>query len=299
MPVWKSKMPWPDIAGACRRAAGALLILLASACGQERVMNSENAGTGVAWIDHPMVLAVTFHPRPEPPGPTTGFDVLDIPVAGHVTIGGRFYAARKDAPTILFFHGNGEIVADYHDIAALYRARGLNFLPVDYRGYGRSTGTPTIRAMLQDARRIYAHAREWLTERGYDGRLIVMGRSLGSASALELAAAYGDAIDGLIIDSGFAHTVPLLRRLGAPIPEHIEAPLIGQLDKLRAYAGPVLIIHGARDTIIPISDAEDLVNAAAHPDTTLLRVPDAGHNDILLVAGREYLAAIAGFAQGL
>ncbi len=92
---------------------------------------------------------------------------------------------------------------------------------------------------------IVGYAREWLTDGGYGGRLIIMGRSLGSASALELAAAYGDAIDGLIIDSGFAHTVPLLRRLGAPIPEHIEDPLIGQLDNMRACTGPVLITTAA------------------------------------------------------
>ena len=64
------------------------------------------------------------------------------------SIGGRFYAAGATAPTLLFFHGNGEIVADYEDLGPLYARQGLNFFPVDYRGYGRSTGTPTVTAMI-------------------------------------------------------------------------------------------------------------------------------------------------------
>lgn len=57
---------------------------------------------------------------------------------------------KKNAPTLLFFHGNGEIVEDYDDIAQIYLKLGINFLPVDYRGYGRSTGSPTVTAMMRD-----------------------------------------------------------------------------------------------------------------------------------------------------
>ncbi|MCK7515883.1 MAG: lysophospholipase [Desulfobacterales bacterium] len=84
---------------------------------------------------------------------------------------------------ILFFHGNGEIVDDYDDLGPFYNRLGINFLAVDYRGYGNSTGKPTTSAMLADCHVIFKFVNDWLREKGYTGALIVMGRSLGSASA--------------------------------------------------------------------------------------------------------------------
>lgn len=252
-----------------------------------------------AWLDRDDVLSVAFHPRREAATPPSGYQRLDIPVAPGVTIGGRFYAAATNAPTILFFHGNGEIVADYHGLAPAYQAQTLNFMPVDYRGYGLSGGRPTFPSMLADARTVYTFARTWLKERGCNGRFIVMGRSLGSASALELAAAYPHEIDGVIIDSGFAHLVPLLSRLGAQTPAGGGMrDAAGQEAKIRAYAGPTLIIHGTRDMIIPMRDAEDLYGASPSAAKVLMKVPGAGHNDILAVDVRGYFRAVAKLAYG-
>ena len=157
-----------------------------------------------------------FHPRREwrPEGASAPGEELLIPVEENVVVGARFHAAGKNDPVLLFFHGNGEIVADYDEMAPVYIRMGINFLPVDYRGYGRSTGTPTITNMMADCRRILDYTGKLLNDRGFKGPLIVMGRSLGSASALELAARYEDRIAGLIIESGFARTGPLLRLLG-------------------------------------------------------------------------------------
>ena len=122
--------------------------------------------------------------------------------------------SKESAPNVLFFHGNGEIVADYNDLGPLYISNGLNFMPVDYRGYGRSTGRPTVAAMMMDCHSIFEFTKRWLRDNGYTGRFIVMGRSLGSAPALELASHYKDQIDGLIVESGFAYTGPLLALVG-------------------------------------------------------------------------------------
>jgi len=109
-----------------------------------------------AALDVPEVLLRLFHPRPEVTAlsqPTAAQEVL-IPVAPGVDIGGRFYAAGASEPTLLYFHGNGEIVADYEELGPLYTQRGFNFFPVDYRGYGRSTGSPTVSAMMRDCHTI-------------------------------------------------------------------------------------------------------------------------------------------------
>ncbi|MFZ2088014.1 MAG: alpha/beta fold hydrolase, partial [Desulfobaccales bacterium] len=170
-------------------------------------------------LDVPEVLTRLFHPRPEfnAPGAPTSAEELLIPVASGVVIGARFYAAGESKPTLLFFHGNGEIVADYEELGPLYQKLGLNFFPVDYRGYGRSTGTPTVTALMADCHVILAFVRDWLHQRTFSGPLVVMGRSLGSAAALELAAFHQDLLDGLIIESGFAYVGPLLELLGVDL----------------------------------------------------------------------------------
>ena len=104
-------------------------------------------------LDRPEILMFLFHPRPEWSGssPLEGTEDILIPVDNDTALGCRVHIAGKRAPTILFFHGNGEIVADYADMSTVYNNIGINFIPVDYRGYGRSTGIPTVTAMIKDS----------------------------------------------------------------------------------------------------------------------------------------------------
>ncbi len=252
-------------------------------------------------LDHPSVLERLFHPRSEWVEATrsTSSEDLLIEVEEGVRIGARFHGVSKAAPTLLFFHGNGEIVADYDDMGPVYNRMSLNFLPVDYRGYGRSSGYPTVTAMMADSRAILRFARAWLAERGHSGALILMGRSLGSASVLELAAGEPDAVDGLIVESGFAYAAPLLRLLGID-PDAIgfrEDAGFRNVDKIRSFRKPTLIIHAEFDHIIPFSDAEALYAASAALDKTLLKIPGANHNDLFLHGMTTYLAAVKSLAE--
>ncbi|MBN2398468.1 MAG: alpha/beta fold hydrolase [Deltaproteobacteria bacterium] len=250
-------------------------------------------------LDRPEILNFLFYPRREDGPSGTGGTVHDlrIPVEGQVTVGARLHHAGEAASTILFFHGNGEIVADYDDLGPLYVRKGINFLPVDYRGYGRSTGTPTVTAMMRDCHTIFAYVRNWLAEEGYTGPVIVMGRSLGSASALELAAHYRDRIAGLIIESGFAYLMPLLRLIGvSPAGMGItEEDGSHNIEKIRTFDGPTLIIHAQFDQIIPLSDGEALYEASAAEDKRLLVIPGADHNTIFIRGFQEYMVAIGDF----
>lgn len=247
-------------------------------------------------LDRPEILVRLFHPRAEWPGSELGRGVenIMIPVEEDVVIGARFHPAQGSAPIIVFFHGNGEIVADYDDLAPLYVRMGINFLPVDYRGYGRSTGKPTVTAMMRDCHLILDFLGDWLKTRGYGSPFIVMGRSLGSASALELAAHYGDRIDGLIIESGFAHVGPLLRLLGIPFDSLgiREQEGIQNINKISAFKKPTLIIHAENDHIIPFSDGQALYEASMAEYKRFLAIPGANHNDILFRGLSEYMRAI-------
>lgn len=254
-------------------------------------------------LDRPEVCMYLFHPRSESialHGMDPEQDIF-IPVEHGVNIGACFYMGEKSAPNILFFHGNGEIVADYYDVAQMYNKMGINFLPVDYRGYGRSDGKPTVTSMIKDCHIIFEFTKNWLKQRNYTGPLIIMGRSLGSASALELAHNYKNEIDALIIESGFAFAVPLLRLLG------INTDAIGfeenqgfeNIDKIENFTNQVLIIHAENDHIIPFSDGQALYNACKSPGKTLLEIKGANHNDIMYAGFSDYMSAIKDLAQKL
>ena len=254
-------------------------------------------------LDRPEVLMSLFHPRKEWGEPLSElpFEELHIPVAPDVTVGGRFYLRGKQAPTILFFHGNGEIVADYEDVATLYVRAGVNFLPVDYRGYGKSTGKPTVTAMMRDCRVIFEFVRTLLQERGFSGPLVLMGRSLGSASVLELVACYEPWIHGLVVESGFAYAEPLLRLIG------IDTRSLGfreergfrNIDKIRTFPKPTLVIHAEHDHIIPFSDGQALFDACPARDKRFLPVPGADHNDIFLRGMPKYMEAVKDLVQAV
>jgi hypothetical protein len=253
-------------------------------------------------LDRPEIAHLIFHPRSETPSlaNTLAKDIY-IPVGEEISIGARFHIAGKEAPNILFFHGNGEIVSDYDDLGPVYNRIGINFLPVDYRGYGRSGGEPTVSSMMRDCLTMYDFTRKWLSDNGCTGPFIVMGRSLGSASALELASRHGEDIDGLIIESGFALTEPLLRLLGIDLRNlnFVESKSFRNLDKIKQFRKPVLIIHAEFDHIIPFSDALRFYGASPSADKTLLKIPGANHNDIFYRGLTEYLSAIKSFAGRL
>jgi pimeloyl-ACP methyl ester carboxylesterase len=269
---------------------------------QEVSMN-DISKAAYATLDRPEVLMSLFHPRAEwggSQGRTSAIDML-IPVAREVDIGARFHMVTSTAANILFFHGNGEIVSDYDDLGPVYNGMEINFLAVDYRGYGRSTGKPSVTGMMEDCHVIYKFVRHWLKDNGYTGPFIVMGRSLGSASVVELAARYPTEIDGLIVESGFAYAEPLLRLLG------IDARSLGfreeegfrNVDKIRTYNKPTLIIHAEYDHIIPFSDGQAMYDASGAPRKKLVKISGANHNDIFARGFRQYMDSVREFADAL
>jgi fermentation-respiration switch protein FrsA (DUF1100 family) len=255
-------------------------------------------------LDRSEVLRFLFHPRPEPAASpfqataSAGTDIM-IPVAADVAIGARFHVSTKSGGNLLFFHGNGEIVADYDELGGVYNQMGLNFLAVDYRGYGRSGGQPTIADMMRDCHTILEFVRHWLKQNDFAGPLVLMGRSLGSASVLELAAAHKSRIDGLIVESGFAFAGPLLQLLGIDLQALglKEENGFGNLGKMKKFDKPTLIIHAEFDHIIPFSDGRALYDACPSAFKKFLKIPGANHNDIFMRGLQPYLAAVKNLVE--
>jgi pimeloyl-ACP methyl ester carboxylesterase len=250
-------------------------------------------------LDRPEVLRAVFHPRREE---GYGFHAPDVrPIAIEVEagiyIGGRLYPAGPQAPLVLYFHGNGEIAADYDGIAPLYTGLGITLLVVDYRGYGTSSGRPTASHLLTDAVQVFERLGDVLEEQPlFPARLYVMGRSLGSAAAIEVAHHAGDRLAGLIVESGFADTFALLARLGLRVRgADEERDGFGNAAKMGRIAVPTLVIHGQHDVLIPAADGQALYRHSAAADKRLVLIPGAGHNDLLWVGKETYFAAIGAF----
>jgi hypothetical protein len=131
---------------------------------------------------------------------------------------------------------------------------------------------------------------------GYTGPSFIMGRSLGSLSAVEIASKYADGLQGLIIESGFASVSKLLLYL---IPIMTSAGLEeferANLARLNTINLPVLLIHGEHDEIIPAEQAQVFYDNVGSSDKTLLTIPQAGHNDILLRGMDKYFSTIREF----
>ena len=264
-------------------------------------------------LDQPAVLRVMFYPRRSWPGISLVSSVHDgrVEVEPGVSVGYSLYLAEPQSPLILYFHGNGETARDYDSIAPLYTDLGISLLVADYRGYGWSDGFPTASSLVHDAPLVFEALGQMLRPELVEGleeagseipqRVFVMGRSLGSAAAIEVARHHQEAIAGLIIESGFAHTLRLLARLGVVLESLDEAQdVFANLAKIGQIHLPTLVIHGQADMLIPALEGVALYEGSAAPDDEkrLVVISGAGHNDLLAVGAAAYFEAICDFVLG-
>jgi alpha-beta hydrolase superfamily lysophospholipase len=255
--------------------------------------------SGYALIDRSPLLKFIFYPRKfYLPPPAYAFDMA-FPVEEGVSISCRFFDGGGDLPWILYFHGNGEIVSDYNSISELYRQYGLSLVVADYRGYGTSGGRPTLTSLVQDARILYRGVRRELTGRGFPGDLVVMGRSLGSVSALELAHDRPEGLRGLILESGFISVVKLLEHLGLPLPADLRSFDQESCRKVKEIKLPALVIHGTRDRLVPFSQGRELYHCLGSSRKELVDIPGADHNDIIFRDTERYFQAVHRFVHSL
>ncbi|MCX8125919.1 MAG: lysophospholipase [Dehalococcoidia bacterium] len=245
-------------------------------------------------LDRREILQFVFFPRRDwTPAPYGARDFF-VPVSEGVSISARLYQAAESIATILYFHGNGEVACDYDWLAPEYNRLGVSLFVADYRGYGRSSGRPTINSMIADSLDIFEFFRDVVVQP--KNGLFVMGRSLGSMSALTIASQRADQIAGLIVESGFPAVTRILSYLGYFINDSGIPELEAQSLALVASIGlPTLVIHGDGDTLIPYEEGQLLYNTLSSPFKKMLTIDGAGHNDIMIVGRKLYFEAIAEF----
>lgn len=239
-----------------------------------------------------------FFPDPHLIGTPRDFD-LDYADAWFETADGvrlhGWWVPRADAPTLLWFHGNGGNISHrLENLALLLRLVGVQVFIFDYREYGRSAGQISRAGTFLDA----AAASRYVTaDLGVPPRdLILFGRSLGSALALDQAVK--QPARALILESAFTSSkdmmalyLPFLGFLLPQGPPYENLTLISQINI------PVLIIHGERDEVIPVSMGQRLFAAAPGPKDLYI-IPQAGHNDTYSVGGPAYFEHLRRFCHG-
>jgi len=206
---------------------------------------------------------------------------------------GWYVPHENPRAVILFCHGNaGNISYRSGMLRTLYQYVGASVLIFDYRGYGRSEGKPNEAGLLDDARA----ARTWLADRaGIAPRnVVLMGRSLGGAVAVDLAAKEG--ARGLVLESTFT-SVPDLAAYHYPwLPVRLLIRTrFDSLAKISAYHGPLLQSHGKDDTIVPYESGQRLFEAANDPKQ-FVTISDRDHNDPM---PGDYYDTLIAFLDGL
>jgi pimeloyl-ACP methyl ester carboxylesterase len=217
-----------------------------------------------------------------------------VPVEPDVSISCRFYPVSPGSPCILYFHGNGEVACEHDWIASLYNREGIGLFVADYRGYGLSDGRPTFSSMTADAHTIFNFFLEAVRSSGQSEPLFVMGRSLGTQSAVELVLRHPEHLRGLIVESGLANVARLASLFGLS-SERLRGLEEAISARVRSIALPALIIHGERDSLIPQSEAGALHEEIGSQEKRLVIIPGADHNDIMLVGMDQYFVAIRDF----
>jgi len=252
-------------------------------------------------LDQPEILAAIFHPRSEEKNATPqSCKEFEIAIPDdQVKLGCRFYSRNSEAANIVYFHGNGETVADYDQIAPFYLDAGLNILIASYRGYGWSSGNPTVSTLFHDSGIVLNSFIRYCEDNGLSEDIFVMGRSLGSASCIDIGYNLPERIKGIIIDSGFANTLPLAARLGYDVSRSglTEDDCFNNVEKIKAIELPTLILHGAEDQLIPLHEAVKLQAESGAKNKQLFVIPGADHNSLISRGGDTYFETIRNFTD--
>jgi fermentation-respiration switch protein FrsA (DUF1100 family) len=200
--------------------------------------------------------------------------------------------APQTSLVTLYFHGNaGNLTYRVLPIREI-TAAGSSVLMLDYRGYGKSSGSPSEHGLYADADAAYLY----LLDHGYSAHhIVVQGESLGTAVAVDLASRKECA--GVVLEAAFTS--------GSNVANTV-LPIIGPLvfrgfdsrSKIGNIRAPLLFFHGDRDEIIPLKLGRSLFDAAPEPKW-FIEIPEAGHNDLVEIAGSSYRARLHEFYDHL
>ena len=206
-----------------------------------------------------------------------GFEDVHFQSADGTKLHGLFLEHENPHVHILFCHGNGEHVAYTSDLLDSYRHHmNATVFAFDYRGYGRSEGKPHEQGVLDDGQA----AHQWLAKRVgiRQDEIVLIGRSLGGAVAVDLAATNG--ARALVIERSFSSMPDVAAKMYPFLPvRFLMRTKFDSVAKIGSFPGPILQSHGTADTIIPYEFGRKLFDAAPSDNKQFYDEEEMGHND--------------------
>ncbi len=201
------------------------------------------------------------------------YEEVFLRAADATQLHGWFAGRSHPRATVLLLHGNGGNISHRVQKMRLFHDLGLEVLVFDYRGYGRSKGTPSEKGLYADARAAYDYL---VAERGgTPAKIILYGESLGSAVAIDLATE--KEVGGIILEGPFTCIADMSRRVFAFLPTVFLRYRFDSLEKVRRVKAPLLVIHSRNDEVVPFSMGRRIFDAAPGDTKDFLAVY-GGHN---------------------
>jgi fermentation-respiration switch protein FrsA (DUF1100 family) len=217
-------------------------------------------------------------------------DEISIKTTDNEKINALFFKTPSDK-VILYFHGNAGSLDSWQYIYTKLKFLEYNFLIVDYRGYGKSTGKITEEGLYYDGQAAY----DFLVQRGFrKENIILYGRSIGTGIAVDVASK--NKSKALILESPFSTFKKLANsKLPFLFPSLLLKYSFDNLGKINRINTPLLIMHGEKDNLIPIKFGEELFNNYKGAKKDFLTIREGHHND--LPSFPEYSSAIQTFIE--
>jgi fermentation-respiration switch protein FrsA (DUF1100 family) len=218
-------------------------------------------------------------------------DEVEFTIADGTRLVAWHARAKQERCTFLYFHGNAGNIADRLDVLEALAEIGVSTFAVDYRGYGKSAGTPSGPGILADADGAWAH----LTLRmGVPAnRVVLFGKSLGGACAIDLA--YRVPAKGLVVQSAFTSISDVAARVMPLFPaKWFLRENMNSVMKIGAAKCPTLVVHSKDDEIVPFAHGAKLFEAAPDPKW-FAEYSGVGHNELIAVRRAEWLKDLSEF----
>ncbi len=221
----------------------------------------------------------------------SGLETVALITSDGLRVLGWYWPGSRPV-TLIIFHGNAGHRGHRLTWMANLRALSCGIFILDYRGYGGSEGWPSEEGLYHDGEA----ALKWLKQRGSD-KLVYLGESLGCGVAVELATRHPP--EAVILQSGFSSALDVARKAYPYLPVGLlMKDRFENRKKVAKIRCPVLVIHGERDSIIPIQLGRALFEAANEPKEWF-PISGADHNDLPWIGGKSYLEKIDSFLSRL
>lgn len=284
---------------------------MAPFCGQSAGVGAKR---GVAaWLTMAFGLITAgcnhlfYYPDPyqrlDPSRVEVAFEELAIPSTDGLTLHGWWLKTRGTrSGVVLQFHGNAQNMSTHFLFVAWLAKEGFDVVTFDYRGYGRSPGSPDRDGMVADGKA----AIDFVVQRAPDAPLFVVGQSIGGAVALPAVIDRQERIAALVLDStfgtyrgiardklgGFWLTWPLQYPLSFLVTDHLRP-----LDFAARFKRPVVVIHGRKDRIVPFDRGQEVFDAFPGPDKEFWVIEDGDHTEAFAMEADTYREKLRRFLK--